>query len=62
MKFGSRAVTATVLAAVIVALAGCHKQEGPAERAGKELDKSLEKVGQQMEKAGEKIQDAARNK
>lgn len=62
MKSSTSAVTAAALAAVIVALAGCQKQEGPAERAGRELDKSMEKIGQQMEKAGEKIQDAAKGK
>jgi hypothetical protein len=40
--------------------AGCQKQEGPAERAGKEMDKATDKVGQQIEKAGDSIQDAAR--
>ena len=44
----------------LVALSGCQKQEGPAEKAGKEMDKAAEKVGQQIEKAGEAIQDAAK--
>ena len=42
-------------------LAGCQKQEGPAERAGREIDKAVEKAGQQIEKAGEKIQDTAKD-
>jgi hypothetical protein len=41
-------------------LPGCQKQEGPAEKAGKEVDKAAEKVGQQVEKVGNSIQDAAR--
>ena len=45
--------------ALIAVLAGCQKQEGPAERAGKEVDKAAENVGQQIEKVGESIQDAA---
>ena len=45
---------------LLVALAGCQKQEGPAEKAGKEVDKAVEKVGQQVEKAGSSIQDAAK--
>jgi hypothetical protein len=50
-----------VAAAVLVAgLSACQK-EGPAERAGKEIDKTVEKAGQQIEKAGEKIQDAAKS-
>jgi predicted small secreted protein len=52
---------ACVAAAVLVAgLSACQK-EGPAERAGKEIDKTVEKAGQQIEKAGEKIQDAAKS-
>jgi hypothetical protein len=45
---------------LITGLSACQK-EGPAERAGKELDKTVEKAGQQLEKAGEKIQDAAKS-
>ena len=44
---------------LLTALSSCQKQEGPAERAGKEVDNATEAVGQQIEKAGEKIQDAA---
>jgi hypothetical protein len=46
---------------LLAALAGCRKEEGPAERAGKAVDKAVENAGQQIEKAGEKIQDAARD-
>jgi len=42
-------------------LVACEKKEGPAERAGKALDKSVESAGQQIEKAGQKIQDAAQD-
>lgn len=48
---------------VVIALAGC-KQEGPAERAGKELDEAAEKLGEAVEKrgplerAGEKMDNA----
>jgi predicted small secreted protein len=49
-----------VVSALLVALSGCQKQEGPAERAGKEADKAMTKVGQQIEKAGESLQDAAK--
>lgn len=50
---------ALLAGAVIAALSGCQKEEGPAERAGKAMDKAVESAGQQIEKAGEKIQDAA---
>ena len=41
-------------------LAGCPQKEGPAERAGKSVDKAMDKAGQQIEKAGERVQDAAK--
>ena len=59
-KFHEMIGAAVVVSALLVALTGCQKQEGPAERAGKEADKAVEKVGQQIEKAGESIQDAAK--
>ncbi len=58
-----RSCVGAVLAAslLIVSLTACEKKEGPAERAGKEIDKTLEKAGQQLEKAGQEIQDAAKD-
>lgn len=44
----------------MLALLGCQKHEGPAESAGKEIDKATQKAGEQIEKAGDKIQDAAK--
>lgn len=52
--------TALFAGMLFVALPGCQKQEGAAERAGKDVDRAVENVGQQIEKAGEKIQDAAK--
>lgn len=60
MKLGKTVNAALVISALLVALSGCQKQEGPAEQAGKEIDKAVEKTGQQIEKAGESIQDAAK--
>jgi hypothetical protein len=60
MKRVETVSAALVMSALLVALCGCQKQEGPAEHAGKEVDKAVEKVGQQMEKAGDSIQDAAK--
>ncbi len=60
MKLGKALGTAVTMGAFMVAVAGCQKQEGPAERAGKEADKAVEKVGQQIEKVGDNIQDAAK--
>jgi len=60
MKFPETVKTVVVLGAMLAALTACQKQEGPAERAGKEADKAVENVGKQIEKAGESIQDAAK--
>jgi hypothetical protein len=46
---------------LIVGLSACEKKEGPAERAGKEIDKTIDKAGQQLEKTGQQIQDAAKD-
>lgn len=58
-SIGKSVIAVLATSALIVGLAGCEKKEGPAERAGKEIDKTVDKVGQQVERAGEKIQDAA---
>ena len=50
---------ALVMSALLVALSGCQKQEGPMEKAGKEIDKAAETVGEKMEKAGEEVDKAA---
>lgn len=60
MKLGKTVSAALVMSGLLVALSGCQKQEGPAEQAGKEVDKAAGKLGQQIEKAGENIQDAAK--
>jgi outer membrane murein-binding lipoprotein Lpp len=64
------ALSAVVMTALLLALTGCQKQEGPAETAGKKIDKAAEqavekvdeagkKLGEEVEKAGKKMQDAA---
>jgi hypothetical protein len=60
MKFVETVSAALITGAMLVALSGCQKQEGPAEHAGKEIDKAVEKAGQQIEKAGDSIQHAAK--
>lgn len=55
-KFAIRAAVGAMLVGLMI---GCQK-EGPAEKAGKEVDKAVEKVGQQMEKAGDDIKDAVK--
>jgi hypothetical protein len=60
MKLEKIISTAIVMSVMMVVLAGCQKPEGPAEHAGKEVDKTAEKAGQQIEKAGDNIQDASK--
>ncbi|MDD5176377.1 MAG: hypothetical protein PHQ05_08165 [Sterolibacterium sp.] len=60
MKLGKAIGAALVLSVLFAVLPACQKQEGPAEHAGKEVDKAVEKAGQQIEKAGDRIQDAAK--
>lgn len=52
---------ALLATAMFVALPGCEKPEGPAERAGKTVDKAIDQAGEKMEEAGKDIQDAAKN-
>ncbi len=60
MKLGETLSAALIMSALLAALSGCQKKEGPVEQAGKEVDKAAEKAGEQIEKAGDKIQDAAK--
>ena len=46
---------------LVFGLSACEKKEGPAERAGKQVDKAVTDVGKKIEKAGENIQDAAKD-
>ncbi len=55
-------IVAALAAGILIAgLSACEKKEGPAERAGKEIDKSVESVGRSLEKAGQNIEDAAKD-
>jgi hypothetical protein len=58
--------------ALLAALSGCEKEEGPAEQAGEEIDKAMQeageqadktmdKIGEQIEQTGEDIQEAAKD-
>jgi len=62
MKFQMTMGAAVALTALLAALSGCQKQEGPAETAGKKVDQAVEKAGEKIEevkeKAGEKIEQA----
>lgn len=54
-----RAVSAALLAVFVLAASGCQEPEGPAEKAGKEIDKAAASVGESIERAGEQLQKAA---
>lgn len=43
----------------VLGLTGC-KQEGPAEKAGKEIDKSAKQVGEDVKNLGNKVQNLMR--
>ena len=60
MKLGKNVSAALVMCVLLAAVSGCQKQEGPVEKAGKEVDQAVEKAGEKIEKAGENIQDAAK--
>lgn len=51
-------ILVTVFAAALV---GCESKEGPAERAGKQIDQTTEQAGKQMgqavEEAGKKVEE-----
>ncbi len=61
MKIRNSITAGLVMTILIAGMSACQKKEGPAERAGKEVDKAVESAGQQLEKAGQQIQDAAKD-
>jgi len=60
-KIRNAVIAGVATGILIVGLSGCEKKEGPAERAGKEIDKAVQSAGQKLEKAGQDIQDAAKD-
>jgi hypothetical protein len=54
-----KAVLFSILVAGTMTVA-CER-EGPAERAGKDVDRAAKDTGRAIERAGENIQDAARD-
>ena len=59
MKMANTVSTALIMGALLIALSGCDTNEGPGEKAGKQVDEAAEQAGEKIEEAGEKIQDAA---
>ena len=61
MKICRCAIAVLVMTVLFVGVSGC-KKEGPAERAGKNIDQAVEKSGKQLEKAGKEIRGDAKEK
>lgn len=60
MKTGlNKVVSALALGILAFALSGCEK-EGPAEKAGKEIDKAVSSAGSQLESIGKEIESAVK--
>lgn len=63
MKFGQSISAFLIMSAVFFALPGCQKQEGPLEKAGREIDQKVENFGQPKagpaEQAGQAVDNAA---
>lgn len=59
-KFGNNVMAMLVISAVAVMLPGCQKPEGPMEKAGKSIDKAVERTGESIERAGDRIKDDAK--
>jgi len=53
-KIGSLAIAALL----VFSLAACKKEEGPAEKAGKEIDKAFKEAGKAVEKTAESVKEA----
>lgn len=57
MRFRTTMMGAVASAAIaLLALPACER-EGPAERAGEQIDRGVEKAGESLERAGDRVQD-----
>ena len=57
----NRSMKTLILMLAVVALAAC-RQEGPAEKAGRNLDQAGKDVARSVDKAGDNLRDAAKGK
>lgn len=46
------------IALLSTGMIGCQKEEGPAEKMGQSIDKSMDKTGEAVEEAGDKVEKA----
>jgi len=59
MKNAHPTLLASLALATAMSLAGCDRNEGVAERAGKSIDNAADTAARKLENAGDKIKDAA---
>lgn len=59
MKITGKSFLAILCSLFVMGLAGC-KQEGPAEKTGKEIDKAAQQVGEGVKNLGNKVQNLTR--
>jgi hypothetical protein len=59
MKTTRTALLAILCSAFVIGLAGC-KEEGPAEKAGKELDKAAQQFSDGVKNLGDNIQNSTK--
>lgn len=57
MKTLQGLLSALCLGLFVIVLSSCE-EEGPAERAGKQVDQAIEEAGDTMEKVGDKLEEA----
>jgi TRAP-type C4-dicarboxylate transport system substrate-binding protein len=60
-RYRMKRLTCLLAAALLgLTLSACRKEEGPAEKAGKEADKAIKEAGQAMEKAADAVKEATK--
>jgi hypothetical protein len=55
-RFVRNIITALMMVVLIFGLSNCTK-EGPVEKAGKKIDNTIEKAGDQTEEVGDRVRD-----
>lgn len=60
MKVFKKLIYVFCLLAFLVVGFGCE-QEGPAEKAGKQVDQAIEEAGDSIEEAGDKLEESVDN-
>ena len=57
----NRAMKILIALLTLLALAACHR-EGPAEKAGRNIDQAGKDISRSVDKAGDNLRDAAKDK